>query len=339
MKARIWASIQEFWLQKAANSRLLGLGAVRYNGVMTKRYLRPILATVVLAITVVLFVRYFQTHPSYWHALGRVSPWTILWVILLNIVMLMVLTLLCEVTVRLCGTRLKWRENFMLTAYSSIANFFGPLQSGPGVRAVYLKTRHQIRLRDYTLASLLALGLFASFSALFLLIGTRPWWQTVVALVFVAGVSLAVVRWFQRRDTKPAQSHFRLSGNLVASLVILTFLQAATTVGWYYVELKAVDPAIHFSQALSYSGTANFSLFVSVTPDAVGIREAFLVFSQHIHHVSTADIVSANVIDRAAYVIFLVALFVVVTSLHAGSKLGLRKQRPPGVSADSQSPQ
>ncbi len=290
-----------------------------------KRKIRNIAAIVILVATVVLFVWYFLKHPEYWHELRQVSPWTIVWVILLNAVMVGVLMLIGDVSIRMCGKRLKWRENFLLTSYSSIANFFGPLQSGPGVRAAYLKTKHQVRLRDYTLATLIALGLFAFWSALFLFIGTRPWWQTAGALLLVAGASYFVIRLFLKRDKKPAESQFHLSGELLAKLILFTFLQVCVTVGWYYVELKAVNPDIHFSQAMSYAGAANFSLFVSITPDGVGIREAFLLFSQNIHGVSTQDIVSANVIDRAAYMIFLGLLFLVVLAMHGREYLNVRK--------------
>lgn len=287
------------------------------------RKLRPALAALVLFVTAVLFVRYFTAHPQYWQQLRSVSPWTILWVLLLNCAMILVLVALGFVAVQLCGRRIGMRENFLLTAYSSLANFFGPLQSGPGVRAVYLKSRHQVRLRDYTLASLLNLGLYALFSAFFLLVGTRPWWQTILGLLIVGGFSALVVRYFQKRDKKPAESHFHLTGRLVGLLIGLSFLQVLITIVWYYVELNAVHPGIHLSQAASYAGAANFALFVSITPDAVGIREGFLIFSQHLHHISTHDIVAANVIDRAVYVIFLVILFAVVLSLHARERLQL----------------
>jgi len=286
--------------------------------------LRPVLAVIVLAVTVILFVRYFMQHPEYWRQLKHVSPWTIVWVLLLNILMIVVLMGLTAVSLRMCTKRIDTKENFMLTSYSSLANFFGPLQSGPGVRAVYLKARHQVRLRDYTLASLLALGLFALFSALFLLIGNRPWWQTLGALILVGGFSWLVIRWFSKRDKQPSESQFHLSADLLGTMIILTFLQVLITVGWYYVELHAVNPHISLSQTMSYAGAANFALFVSLTPDAVGIREAFLVFSQHLHHVSTGNILSANLIDRASYVIFLLILFGVVLVLHAKDKLGIR---------------
>lgn len=299
---------------------------------MIKKLKAP-LAILILLATTALFIRYFVDHPEYWRQLGSVSRWTLLWVILLNVAMLGVLVLITEATLRLCGKRLKWKENFLLTSYSSIVNFFGPLQSGPGARAVYLKARHKVRLRDYTLASLIALGLFAVFSALFLLVGTRPWWQTLGALLVVAALSWLVIRWFIGHDKKPGESQFALRPKALAALIVLAFLQVVITSAWYYVELKAVNPDIHLSQAMSYSGAANFSLFVSITPDAVGIREGFLIFSQNLHHVSTGDIVSANVIDRAAYVIFLGLLFLLVLSLHARDRLGLKKLRQPDAEA------
>jgi uncharacterized membrane protein YbhN (UPF0104 family) len=282
------------------------------------------LIVAVLLVTVLLFVHFFVDHPEYIRQLRHLSPWVIVQILALNAVMIVVLTLICAVTLAICGKRMSWKENFLLTSYSSIANFFGPLQSGPGVRAAYLKTRHQVRLRDYTLVSLLALGLFACFSALFLFVGTRPWWQTVSALLVVAGFSAFVVRLFKGRDKHPDESRLVFSSNLIIALIVLTFLQVCVTAAWYYAELHAVDPHVHFSQALSYAGAANFSLFVSITPDAIGIREAFLVFSQHIHHVSTHDIASANLIDRAAYVLFLGMLFVVVLALHAKDRLHIK---------------
>jgi uncharacterized membrane protein YbhN (UPF0104 family) len=281
------------------------------------------LVILILVATLVVFVHFFSVHPDYIRQLGHTNPWWIVAVVLLNIPMVGLLILIYDACLRLCGKRLAWKENFLLTAYSSIANFFGPLQSGPGVRAVYLKTRHQVRLRDYTLATLLYYGLFAFFSALFLLIGTRPWWQTFLALTAVGGFSIFVIRLFLKRDKQPSASQFNLRGSLLARLMVITFLQVLLTAVTYFVELKAVNPHIGWGQAVSYSGAANFALFVSLTPDAIGFRETFLVFSKHLHHVSTANILSANIIDRGAYLIFLGLLFLVVLSLHAKDRLRL----------------
>jgi uncharacterized membrane protein YbhN (UPF0104 family) len=290
---------------------------------LRKPLVKNILIVLILLVTVLVFVRFFHDHPQYLKQLGHVDKWWIAAVIALNIPMTILLVFIYDTLMRLCGKRMGKRENFLLTSWSSIVNFFGPLQSGPGVRAAYLKTRHQVRLRDYTLATLLYYGLFAFFSALFLLVGSRPWWQTLLALAVVAGFSAFLIRWFMKRDKKPGESTFHLRGELLATLMVFTFLQVLLTAITYFVELKAVNSHIGWGQAMSYAGAANFALFVSLTPDAIGFRETFLVVSKHLHHVSTANILSANIIDRGAYLIYLVLLFGVVIGLHARERLHL----------------
>jgi uncharacterized membrane protein YbhN (UPF0104 family) len=271
----------------------------------------------ILITTVVIFVRFFQIHPQYLTSLRHTNPLWILAVIGLNIPMIILLVFIYDACLKLCGHTLKWQENFFLTAYSSIANFFGPLQSGPGVRAVYLKTKHHVRLRDYGLATLLYYGLFATFSALFLFAGNRPWWQTGSVALAVIAVSGLVIYYFVQKDTAGVNSQFRLQRGPFMQLIIATFLQVLLTAITYFIELKAVNPHISWGQAVSYSGAANFALFVSLTPDAIGFRETFLVISKRLHHVSTANIISANIIDRGAYVIFLILLFILVLAFHA----------------------
>jgi uncharacterized membrane protein YbhN (UPF0104 family) len=281
----------------------------------------------ILLLTIFVFIHFFATHHEYITSLKHVKPSVIVAVILLNFVMVALLVLLYDSILRLCGKRLKLKENILLTSYSSIANFFGPLQSGPGVRAAYLKSRHQLRIRDYTLATLIYYGMFAFFSALFLAIGSRPWWQTIGALLIVGGFSYFVIRLFMKRDKgKGAPSQFALRPKVLAVLLVTTFLQVVLTAVTYFVELQAVDKTVHFSQAITYAGAANFSLFVSLTPDAIGFRETFLVLSRNLHHISTSTILSANLIDRGAYLLFLGILFVIVLLVHAKDQLHIKKR-------------
>jgi uncharacterized membrane protein YbhN (UPF0104 family) len=291
---------------------------------LKRKKVKNLLIVLILLATLAAFVAFFAQHPQYWQDLKSISPWWIVAVILLNIPMIGLLVFIYDACLELCGHHIAWKENFLLTSYSSIINFFGPLQSGPGVRAAYLKTRHKVRLRDYGLATLIYYGMFAFFSALFLLVGSRPWWQTLLALAVVAAISWRVFGFFARRDSKPADSRFHLRSSTLLKLAILTFLQVLLTAITYWVELRAVNPHIGWGQSMSYAGAANFALFVSLTPDAIGFREAFLVLSQGLNHVSTANIFSANVIDRTSYVLFLLLLFLVVLATHTKDRLHIR---------------
>jgi uncharacterized membrane protein YbhN (UPF0104 family) len=286
--------------------------------------IRKFIVLGILLITISVFVRFFTSHPQYWHKLGEVSASTILIVLAFNGLLIVILSVIYRLCVQLCSKNIEPRENFLLTAYSSIANFFGPLQSGPGVRAVYLKTKLQVRLRDYAFVTLLYYGFFAIINLGFLFGGVRPWWLTGLVIVAGTGFSLFVIRHFKQRDSKPGESKLSLRPNLLITLAIFTFLQIIVLSFMYYFELQSIDAGASYRQVLSYTGAANLALFVSLTPGAVGFRESFLYFSQSLHHISTANILSANLIDRALYVVFLLILLCVVLALHAGKRLGLR---------------
>lgn len=297
------------------------------------------IAVGVLAATVLLVAHFFVSNPQYLERLRHVSPGVIVLVVLLNIPATVALAWAYYAILQLCGKPIAMKENLLLTAYSSIINFFGPLQSGPGVRAVYLKTRHKVRIRDYMLGTLIYYAFYATFSMLFLLVGTRPWWQTVLGLLAVAGFSALVIGWFIRRGSKRDASEetklFALRRGALFALAAAVLLQVTFNASYFYVELHAVNPAISISQAISYTGAAGFSMFVSLTPDAVGFREAFLVFSQQLHHVSTADILNANIIDRGSYLLYLVLLLLFTLSIHARDRLHLRNWRQSAKAAES----
>lgn len=291
---------------------------------LTNKKYRPWLVVVIVAATLGLFTHFFASHPQYLRELAHIPPQRIILILALYGLSVGCLSWANTAMLELCGHRIPFKENALLTAYSSIANFFGPLQSGPGVRAVYLKTKWHVRLRDYTLANLIYYGIFASLSMLFLLVGTRPLWQTALALIAVAAFSFLVITWFsgRRHDT----SGFALRPRAMATLLAATTLQVSLLATIYFTELRIVNTGISLGQATSYAGAANFALFVSLTPGAIGFREAFLVLSQQLHHISTANILAASVIDRSAYIVFLGLLFLLTLTVHARERLGIRSR-------------
>jgi hypothetical protein len=168
--------------------------------VLSNKYVRPLGAAIILLVTVIVFIVFFRAHPDYIRNLRHVRPIVIIEIIALNALLTVVLTIISNLTLRLCGKPISFRENFLLTAYSSIANFFGPLQSGPGVRAVYLKSKHHVRMRDYTLATLIQYAMFALISALFLFGGSLKWWWALLILLGVGVFCFFVIRLYIKRD-------------------------------------------------------------------------------------------------------------------------------------------
>ncbi len=284
---------------------------------MNSLHIKPFLTVAVLVLTIAAFAYYFAAHPSALRQLAHVPPLTLIILLGLYVCVTAALVFVYEALMALCDTRLDKRENFLLTAYSSIINFFGPLQSGPGFRAVYLKKRHGTKLKNYTLASMTYYGLYAACSGLFLLSGLLGWRLSLVvaATGFLMGLLLL-------RSTHPQVKRLRQLrlGNLY-KLAVATFAQLTFTALIYYVELRAIDQSVHIGQAVVYAGVANLALFVSITPGAIGFREAFLLFSGNLHHIERSTVLAASLIDRSIYVAFLGLLFVVVLSMHAKKRL------------------
>ena len=291
---------------------------------MIRKYLKPILALLVLLVTIAAFIYYFAKHPAALHQLAHIPPLTLIGLVVLYVVFLVTLGLIYTATLEVAGVpALSPKENLLLTIYSSIVNFFGPLQSGPGFRAVYLKKRYGVKIKNYAIATLLYYVFFAGFSGLFLISGLVGWG----AIFILAVLGLIILFTLLRSHLKFVQRFKALHLIGLYKLALATFLQVLTVAIIYFVELKSVSSHVHFSQAIIYSGAANFALFVSLTPGAIGFRESFLLFSKHLHHISSSVVLSASLIDRAIYVVFLGLLFVFAVSIHAKAKLDAKATR------------
>lgn len=297
--------------------------------VLTQRFMKRLPAPIrkaipiaLIAVTVVLFAYLFAKHPEYRHTLASTNPWLLLLIGLLYAILILCYNWVYAATLRLCGEQLGSRENILLTCYSTIVNFFGPLQSGPGVRAAYVKQKRQVKIRDYTLATFVYYSMYAVVSALFILVGSGRHWPLALGLAFAvtAGCS-AILYVAHKRLAKPGQkSAFHVTPGLLTTLLIATVCQLSLVALIYYVELRAVHTGASLMQAVVYGGAANFSLFVSLTPGAIGFREAFLEFSRQLHHIPTAGILAASVIDRSVYVAFLGLLFLLTVGMHLGDR-------------------
>lgn len=284
------------------------------------RHFKQLLALLILAVTVAAFTYYFVRHPVAWQQLGHIPPLTLALLFGLYLCMTGTIALVLLATVALCNVRIAPKDGVLLTMWSSIINFFGPLQSGPAFRAVYLKKRYGVSLKQYGLATLLYYGFFALLNGVCLISGVFPWYALVgIALVLLLGGGLLL------RSRLPLARKLRsLPLQQAYKLALATLLQVLLTIVIYTIELQSLSPHISVHQAIIYTGAANFALFVSITPGAIGFREAFLVFSEKLHHISAATILTANLVDRALYVSLLAVLFIVALSIHAQQRLSVK---------------
>lgn len=286
-----------------------------------KRYLKPLIAGILLAATISAFTWYLSNHPEIVTQIKTVNPWILVLLLVCYTVWFGALAVVLQISIRMFGKSMSARENILLSAYSSLLNFFGPGQSGPGLRGIYLKKKHNLSIKKYIFATLLYYACYALISAIMLLGGRVSWWLTLGALAVVSSGCVAILQWYKKRSAIAANQQL---GRYLGLLFAATLVQLLAQVAIYYIELRAVSN-VSIAQAVSYTGAANFSLFVALTPGAIGIREAFLLFTQNIHHISSGVIVAANIIDRAAYIVFLGIMALGVFGLHADKKLRLKQ--------------
>ncbi|MBC7708369.1 flippase-like domain-containing protein [Polaromonas sp.] len=283
---------------------------------MNRRLLRTLIAFSVLLITIGASIYFLASHPAVGRQILTTPPPTLLTLLFLYLLFMVSLWLIFRSSLVICRAKLPIGETILVTAYSSIINFFGPLQSGPAFRALYLKKRHKVDLKHYAAASLVYYFFYAYFSGLCLLLGFGWQWVALGAaagLLSVAGVlRLPITRLQKLRGT---------SRRGIAYTAGATLLQVSILAIIFYIELHSINHAVGFGQAIVYSGAANFALFVSLTPGAIGFRESFVLLAHKLHEIPNATVVAASLLDRGVYIAMLLLLCVFIFGSHARRSL------------------
>lgn len=275
--------------------------------------------TIVIA-TVLLFINYGRTHPGTFSQIRTVGPGTLALVLFLYTLFLGTNAAILFINVRMCSRKIGFRDGFLLNAYSTLVNFFGPLQSGPGFRAVYVKKKFGISLKSFGIASLFYYGFYAIFSLCFLLMGFAQVWLGLIVFIVVGAATIT----FIRKKLKSPEAKALIHPKLIVGVALVTLLQVFIISLIYLTELRSLDASITFKQAIIYTGAANFGMFVSLTPGAIGIRESFLLFAERLHHIPEATVLAASLMDRAIYFIFLGGIFALISAFHVQKRLSTK---------------
>jgi uncharacterized membrane protein YbhN (UPF0104 family) len=288
---------------------------------MIKLPKRTINVTLILA-TLVAAVYYFNKHRSLLTELRHISLATGLIVFGLYIVMFLVLMFIFTATMNVTRLKLTLKENGLLNAYSLFMNFFIPGQTGPAFRAYYLRKHHNLKILDYTLATIFYYLFYGVVSLVLVFAGSAPFWLTILACLAMVIVGTVGLKLYLHRFK---HERLNISVSTLSYLLGATALQALLQAVIYFVELHSLNTHIRIDQVITYTGAANLALFVALTPGAIGIRESFLILTEKLHHISSSTIVVANVIDRSVFIIFLLVVGIVIVLVKAKDKLGVAK--------------
>lgn len=144
------------------------------------------------------------------------------------------------------------------------------------------------------------------------------------ALALVAFLVLGYLIFKKVQKKRPAWV-FKLNIQQIVKISVFVLVQCIITTVIYTLEIWSFNSNVSLLQTLGYTAIANLALFVALTPGAIGIRESFLFFSQTLHGIDAQTIITASIIDRSVYFLFLAFIFVLCIALNAKQKLGVKK--------------
>ncbi len=282
----------------------------RILSLLTNKRVRKNIGYTLFVLFSLSFVFYIKNNPGALEPLSNINILVLCLILLLYILFLSSNLMLTKATVQYFKKEISFYETGLLTAYSTLVNFFGPLQSGPGYRAVYLKAKHGIKIKDYSLVSVVYYVAFGVLS-LIMLFSSKP----IILLLSSLGVVACLI------IARTKGSVFGYSYNIINKIFFITASQLALVTIIYYIEIGVVGPSPSVVSVITYTGSANLALFVAFTPGAIGIRESFILLSQSLHKIPSEQVIAASVLDRSIYFLFLLGLFVLSSSLHFKQKL------------------
>ncbi|HEY5268492.1 MAG TPA: lysylphosphatidylglycerol synthase domain-containing protein [Candidatus Saccharimonadales bacterium] len=280
-----------------------------------------------LLIAVIVFGVYISKHSYLLDKLKNISPYIVFWLLLLYSLWFISLSLIIKYCLRICNISIPTDENILLNAYSTIVNFFVPGQGGPAVRGAYLYKKHKLKIRLYIFVTLIYYLIYGIVNSFLAFSASSLWWILIPLIIIISTVGIFGGRKYISKF-KINKGELSLTPTNLCYLLAATIFQILIIVTINLVELHSVNSGISIKQVAIYTGVANLSIFVALTPGAIGIREGFLIFSRKLHHISVTNIISASIIDRSIFLVVLAILLIYILATHAKTKLFTSKTNP-----------
>ncbi|OUX37850.1 MAG: hypothetical protein CBE33_02235 [Candidatus Pelagibacter sp. TMED273] len=221
---------------------------------------------------------------------------------------------------------IKKNENLTLTYKGYMGNFFGFGKTGTGYKALFLKNKFNFSYFKFVsfYIFLQTLTLFFTSSICFLLLFFTNISETelkstlLVVLAFIMAISLLSnyilnlisklkvlkkIKYLNNLLESTEQNNIFLKNltfknpKFIKVLILQIFIQFNLFLQ-IYLQAKSLDIHINLLNNFVYNLISQISIFLSVTPNAIGIKEFMLVLSNDFIGLSPADVFNLAVLDR-----------------------------------------
>ncbi len=285
-----------------------------------------------------LFIWYFFYNITDFSLLLKINPIFIVTLILVNVLSIAMNGVFMKWSISLFGKHIKLNESVKVSFISTAGNFFAPSGSGLGFRAVYLKKRHGVSYSDYIsiiLCNYAMVFLVSSIIGLASLYALREKASSVFVVLVIFFVTLLIaslgaffvrvknnnknsifkVRWAKKILEVLGQvsegwdlilANKKIASKLMLLVIFITFLMV---IGMYCI-VSSLGLDISIPSLVLFSVLGSLSVFINITPGNLGVKEAVYIACSAVIGLTTPQILSIALVDRAVMFIVLFLLWV-----------------------------
>lgn len=306
---------------------------------------KKILSVIVLGISVVVLVQLRGQLVS----VRIVNPVGLFLALLLTIAFLTVNGLMTKELVSCFGVKIGILESVALSITNTLGNLITPFRGGMVSNAIYLKNRYKFNFANY-IAMLSATyvivfwvnSVIGIIACLVIKVSSGIFSWPIFVLFGTGTLVLSVVLLFSP-EVKESQipilnkiTYVLNMWNLISKkkklirlIIFYNVLNTVLVVGVSFFEFHAVGLNISIGKLVFLSVFSIFSLFLSITPANLGVKEAFAVYSGLIVGIPAAQVIVVSLVDRMLNVLVVLLLCLPATLLllkNKSSKISLERR-------------
>ncbi|MDD5638485.1 MAG: lysylphosphatidylglycerol synthase transmembrane domain-containing protein [Candidatus Pacebacteria bacterium] len=281
----------------------------------------------VLVILISWFAVYFYQNIDNFKQIKIVNPFYILPLGIFVILFLISNGLILKYLLDPFKIKLKPKEWFGLSVITSMGNYLTPFRGGAMAKAIYLKKVYQFPYSYFlsTLAGIYVIMFlvysFVGLIAMFFLYHSLEIFNVLIFVVFlVVFLSLLGIVIFSPKIKESKYSFInkfikvfnglhliKSNKRSIRSIGLISLIMVGIMVLRIFLEFKVFGLEISFLSALFLSIVSILGSFISITPGALGIREAMVVFTATVMNIPASQVLAVSILDR---VIILAVIFI-----------------------------
>ena len=290
--------------------------------------IKRLLSVFVLIILIVWFVTYINTHLNEFKQIKIIHYNHLFYISVLTIIFLVSNGLQLRYLLEPFKIRLPFKEWFGLSVVSTFGNYLTPFRGGMGLRAIFLKNKYQFSYSLFvsTLAAayiivFLVNSLIGVLSMMLIYLFYNLFSKIILTLfltlfLFCLFIVIFSPKFYQTKyklinkflNIVNGWSLIKSNYKILTFTSFFTFLNVAFSVLIMYLEFSAFGINISWTQSLFLTIVSTFSIFLSITPGSLGIKESILVFSANLINISSTQALSVAILDRVINLIIILIL-------------------------------